>query len=618
MTLSPDSRVMLTDALRPPAGHRLDAAVGTTYSLNLTSLLLAPLSFALFDQAEAAALDKGNGSPTLDPIRMLEAVRRHAQHTTVFCQAGGIHVPSAYRSMLTFVEDSVLEVMPPEGRTLFHPKIWALRFATHEGNRMHRLVVLSRNMTLDRSWDTALVLNEDSEGVIEAAPAADFIRQLPSLTVQVIPPVRQRQIEDLADTLTTVRLAAPAPFTEGSLLPIGLRDESVWPFPQSARRVLAISPFLTRQAVAALRPLGFERTLVSRAESLELLGSQALRGWNVNVLQRLVEVGQSDDVEEPARALTEFQGTDEGLHAKTFVLDVANSRSMTITGSANLTGAPWGKSVEFDVILIGPTSECGVKSVLDGANGVPGFNQLLESYTVSTEAGSADPAIETSYAIEDFHRRLAVSGLSMQIAAADDDRVTARLEIDVPTEAPGTTRVWLASLPDDVHQFLLDDELEWSIAPINITPFVAFETSAGEGAGRVTRRCVLKATLAGAVDGRRQQAVAEILHSREAVLRYLVFLLGDPAYDTLFAQLWRPSTEPAENDRNPWTPADVALFEPLVRATGRDEDALARVASLVEELRNLPDGDDLVPEGFEQLWNVVWQVHRERLQRSPA
>ena len=57
----------------------------------------------------------------------------------------------------------------------------------------------------------------------------------------------------------------------------------------------------------------------------------------------------------------------------------------------------------------------------------------------------------------------------------------------------------------------------------------------------------------------------------------------------------------------------VALFEPLVRATGRDGDALARIASLMDQLREMPNGDELMPDGFDQLWTVVWQVHRERL-----
>jgi hypothetical protein len=165
VTLTPETRVLLTDALRPPAGYRVEVAVGTTYSLNLTALLLAPLSFALFDQGNADEIG------TVDPIRLLEAVRRYADRTTVFCQAGGIHVPSNYRSILTFVEDSVLEVMPFHEGALFHPKVWAIRFIDQGHNRIHRVIILSRNLTLDRSWDTALVLDEDEDGAIDAAPA---------------------------------------------------------------------------------------------------------------------------------------------------------------------------------------------------------------------------------------------------------------------------------------------------------------------------------------------------------------------------------------------------------------------------------------------------------------
>ena len=92
-----------------------------------------------------------------------------------------------------------------------------------------------------------------------------------------------------------------------------------------------------------------------------------LRGWCVNVLQRLAEIDPGEDVSEAATAIGEFQRCNEGLHAKTFVLDLTGSRSTVITGSANLTSAGWGSSVEFDAVLTGPTWGCGVAAVLDGS-----------------------------------------------------------------------------------------------------------------------------------------------------------------------------------------------------------------------------------------------------------
>lgn len=606
MTLTPETRVMLTDALRPPAGYRVDIAVGTTYSLNLTALLLAPLSFALFDQGNADDIG------AVDPIRLLEAVRRHADHTTVFCQAGGIHVPGNYRSILTFVEDSVLEVMPPHDGAIFHPKIWAIRFEDAEGDRLHRVVILSRNLTLDRSWDTALVLDEDDAGTIDASPAAGFVAQLPGFAVRSLDERRAAEVADLATSLSGVHLATPSPFTSGELIPIGISPERIWPFPSEGRRVLAISPFLTKGAVESIGRIASERTLVSRAEALELVGSHTLEGWSVNVLQRLAEVDPANDVTDVSTAEPDgFLEAHEGLHAKTFVIDERGGQSIVVTGSANLTSPTWGTNVEFDAVLRGPTSACGVETVLHGSTEAPGLTRILEEFSVTDAEGVSDPKNETSYRLERFHQQLAASKPTLHVAELDEDRVTVTLSLDIPPQAPGESSIWLASLPAQSQP--IASQTEWTIAPLWVTPFIALETTLGDGPARVTRSCVIKTSLTGAIDGRRQDAVFSILRNKEDVLRYLVFLLGDPSYDALFAQLAGVDGEGFHgSDRPVLTSADVALFEPLVRATGRDEDALARVASLIEDLQALPNGDELIPDGFEELWDVVWQVHQEQ------
>lgn len=607
MTLTPETRVLLTDALRPPAGYRVEVAVGTTYSLNVTALLLAPLSFALFDNSDTRDIR------SLDPIRLLEAVRRYAEHTTVFCQAGAIHVPTQYRSILTFVEDSVREAAPAQDDGLFHPKMWALRFVDQEINRLHRVIVLSRNLTLDRSWDTALILDEHDDGTIGGKPAADFVRRLPEFALRPLRDTRANEIQDLAATLGNVSFAAPAPFTDGSLVPIGLGNQEVWPFPDRGRRLLAISPFLTAKAVNRMSKIANERTVISRTESFEQVGSNALRGWDVNVLQRTAEIDPSEDLTDVTTAAPDgFFESHDGLHAKTFIIDIDQNQSTVVTGSANLTTASWNRNVEFDAILTGPTTSCGVRAILQGSPEAPGLAQILEEYTVIAEQGSTEEAATTAFALESFHRRLAAGQPILRIEKIDNDRVLATLTLDVPDEQPGTTTVRLASVGENYAK-PLSTSLSWTVAPTNVTPFVVVETTAGTGDGKVIRRCALKAELTGSIDGRRQDAVFSVLRSKEDVLRYLVFLLGDPSYDALFAEISGLGAERfTDADKPTGTVSDVALFEPLVRATGRDQDALARVASLVDELRELPNGNELVPDGFEDLWNVVWHVHQEQ------
>lgn len=609
MTLAPEDRILLTDALRPPAGYRVDVAVGTTYSLDLTAILLAPLAFALFDVGES-------GSPLeTDPIRLLEATRRHTEHTTMFCQAGAIYVPGNYSSIMMYIEDSIREVTAPNAGAIFHPKIWALRFTNPDGDRLHRIACLSRNMTMDRSWDTALVLDEDPDGTISAVPASGFVRKLPERCSKPMTGDRDlprlKQVNDLADSLQSVRLAAPTPFTDGHLLPLGLSSVRSRPFPASARRLLAISPFLDKTSVTSISRVTEDRTIISRSESLDQVGSDTLDGWAVHVMQRIAEVYPDDDVAADRAAVTEFDQPGDGLHAKTYVFDLPGRQSSVITGSANLTRAGWAANVEFDVALSGPTALCGIAAVLDGSDESPGLGRLLEGYDVLDESGVDDDRIEMSGALDRFHQALAAGRPTLHVQPFDEDRASAELTLTLPDDLPGRTRAWLASLGYGQSQDLAET-LSWTVAPINVTPFIAVETTVGEGSAQVTRRCVLVAELTGTMEDRRKQALSAFLRSKADVLLYLIFLLGDPSHDTLLEALSESGTS-----FNPFwnTPGaeEVALLEPLVRATGRDPDAIARVAGLVEELRSLPNGQELVPDGFDHLWDVVWRVHKESI-----
>src|SRR4051794_24238968 len=149
---------------------------------------------AAYDQAE-------EGIDGAAPHELLEAIRRYADRTTVFCQAGGIHVPSTYRKLVVFAERSVVEVEPPAGKT-FHPKIWVLRFTNAAEQVRHRLLCLSRNLTGDRSWDTVLVADESAtdEHLMSAAPAAQFLDDLVEMSLRLAVE-RAALVHEIAATL---------------------------------------------------------------------------------------------------------------------------------------------------------------------------------------------------------------------------------------------------------------------------------------------------------------------------------------------------------------------------------------------------------------------------------
>jgi hypothetical protein len=118
--LRPDERSHLLQLLRPPAGCKFSLAVGTTFSLDLMSALMLPLSFAFFD------LEKSDGELVADPLALLEALRRYGNRFTIFSQSGQIRLPRKYPPLVTFLEPCIYDVEPPDKEGVFHPKVWAL------------------------------------------------------------------------------------------------------------------------------------------------------------------------------------------------------------------------------------------------------------------------------------------------------------------------------------------------------------------------------------------------------------------------------------------------------------------------------------------------------------
>lgn len=498
--LEPDTSVLLTDALRPPPGHEVDVAVTTTFSLNLTAMLIAPMTFAFAEMDDSHRIDDR------DPAQLLDAVQRFMGRTTVFCQAAGIHVPASHSRIHTFLEGSLHEVEPPTENALFHPKLWAIRYRRpHDGALFHRVVVGSRNLTLDSSWDTALVLDESHDGTIDAAPAGAAVEAVTGMVLDPLTEDRREAILDLARTLRDVRLEAPEPFTGGALLPLGLGgDPAPWPFPERPRKVLAISPFLAADTLARIRAGAPESTLLTRAAAADQLGSRALRDWDVNVLDSAVDGGaegsavveDATDRDSSPAPSTLLDLT--GLHAKTVVVDRGDGQSEVITGSANLTEQAWSRNIEFDAVLVGPTRVCGVDAVLGEGGKAMGLRTIMEPFTPAPDA-IEDPSLDTGYLLEEFHRSLAraVPRPRLDLTRTGDDAVSARLTLVLPEDCPGETVIWPLTTPR--LRRTLAEQTSWELSLDEITPFLAVETTHGDGPARATRRCLLKVRLVGDV-----------------------------------------------------------------------------------------------------------------------
>ena len=276
--LEPNSRQLLRDALRPPAGYALDRAITTTFSLDLMALLAIPVSFTFFQ------LKDQDGPPQVDPLALLEALRRYAGKITVFCQAGQIHVPKHVQLLLGYLETSVHAVQATGGG-VFHPKLTVLRYTAQDGNDSeeklppvaYRLLCSSRNLTFDRSWDTLLILDgvlaeHRTNAYARNHPLAHFVRDLPGLSVHPLTESVAAEVNSIADELLRVDFEIPDGFTDIEFCPLGLGWTPHWPILKH-RRTLAMAPFVDDGFIKRFLDEDIPLGLISRVDSLDELRS---------------------------------------------------------------------------------------------------------------------------------------------------------------------------------------------------------------------------------------------------------------------------------------------------------------------------------------------------------
>ena len=608
--LEPDGRAALTEQLRPPSGFHLAQAVATTFTLDLTTALSVPLSFAAHRVRESR-----------DPIAILDAVRRAADRIDVFAQAGQVFEPRIKSDLFALLEPMIHPAQAAIQNMLFHPKVWVLEYA-HDDARSYRMLCASRNLTNDRSWDLVVRLDGTATGELieQSAPLAAFVRALPQMSVQPLPADRVRRIRGLADAIAEVEWERPSDVRSLRFHPYGIQGVTPVPLKElfDGNRHGIISPFLSDE--------GFNRTIppeskpvvvLARREQLDRLASHTLERIEALVLD---DAANDDDID-PASTGGSLPQADPlaGLHAKAYVLD-RRTGSHLFVGSANATEAAFGGNVEMLVEFEGPQTKLGVAALL-------GEKSPLRALTIAFEpAGNAEvPEDEKAdHALEQTLRQMAARQYFAHVvlgrnSADSPNGQTGAQELEpeygIRLSASGpvsisedlSARVTLLTRPANAASVPGEPIFFERLALTDITPFVVIRVTDGRG---VTKSTVVTAELKGDVPGRHDAVIARQLSDRAAFMRLLALLLAIEGGDGTI------HFDPIGAVAGGWAEDGSGLFETLVRAIGVEHGGLADVRRIVDhvrlaESRRLNGANSILPEGFDELWDSVWAAYTE-------
>lgn len=595
--LNPNSRSLYTSVLTPPPGMVFDEAVATTFSMDPALLLEAPVYLALM---------VADGQTDPDPLSVLEAIRRYSKRMTVYVQKGRIQVPRIAKPnpLFGFLEEMVVEVTAPGGG-VFHPKVWAIRFVSPDQNSsLYRLVVLTRNMTTDQSWDLSLQL----EGTIAGRkaklnkPLAHFFKVLPALATGPTESGRVEQALRFAEELHRVQWELPGGFDELAFYLPGTKGFD-WE-PPMANRMAVISPFCSNEALRALtKKTKASDALISRPETLSALDTDILQ-----LFSQCLHLDEAAETEGGEEGDTAGQPLATGLHAKVYLFETRYYADYThvIMGSANATNAALkaSKNIELLVGLVGRKSKVGG---IDELLGVDGLGEFLVDFdtTEGAEIDAARQAAEESG--ERARSRISEAALSIECRLGSKDGLWGLvLTGEIPSlEGIVSASAWPITVTRDFAVDILSSAAQDGIrlgefSASSVTGLIAFELKTNHP--DVTARFVLNLPVTGVPEERKAAIVQTVISNKDGFLRYLLLLLGDdtvsgrdPGNGSGFSK-WLARLAAGE---------DVPLLEELTRTYSRHPERLAEISGLVRDLsQGSRNGNAIVPEDFLNLWTV--------------
>jgi hypothetical protein len=364
------NRLDYGEILSPPLNYELDFAIGTTYSLDLKALVGALISLNLSEEM--------GSNLTNNSIFLLRVLRESTDKVALFCESGQIHLSNKPNKLYVLLEDTVFEVktnneFQKNKFASFHPKFWLLRFINPEnGDFLYRLIVLSRNLTFDNSWDITFAM--DGKQIVESTkdknePIISFIKYLTEFSTKD----KTKIMEEIINDLNHVHFDLDSKeFNYFKFILNGvdnqkysIQKESL--FTQSLNELLIMSPFLSNQTIQSFnsrKNLNSKATLITQQASLKSLNKSDCSNFDVYILRDEIINGESQinddlDVNDDSKSLPS-----QNIHAKIYIVE--NNKQIDLyLGSLNASQNALYNNVEFMIKLTGNNKKLPMENLIN-------------------------------------------------------------------------------------------------------------------------------------------------------------------------------------------------------------------------------------------------------------
>lgn len=591
--LNPNNdRLFYGNILTPPANYELDFAIGSTYSLDLDALVGASISLGLSDDIDSNLSDNS--------IYLLDALRTTSKNVVLFCENGQIKLPSNVTPLYILLENIVFQVKTlknfRENRyASFHPKFWLLKYK-NDDNFIFRLVVLSRNLTFDRSWDISFAMDgEKSDSVNKKnRPIIEFLKYLLPFCSDSD---KSQKIDDIIDELMHVKFSLHSNiFNDFEFYVNGIGGKSsinndVLFSDEELNELMVISPFLSSDIIANFnsRKLMHSKALLfTRLNSLVALNFEDCSNFDVYVLKDEIIDGESIVSEEA------FEISKQDIHAKIYVTEDEKSTNLYI-GSLNASHNALNGNVEFMIKLHADKNKLNIGMLADdlfnGEKGGPKdpfkLIEMDKIELIEEDNDSNNLDLKLKY----LSRLNSKANVVLNNDFYDINVVFENLDESQLDGIEVTIKPLLSNKKQILSNFIIFEKLD----KLDLSEF--FIITLKDDMENVLEK-VIKIQSEGMPEDRHNEVISSIITDETAFIKYVAFLLGDEYVLNIAENNSFTKVNGGVNIQLP------ELYEKMLRATVYSPEKFKELEFLIRSITK----DNVIPEGFVELYNTFVKV----------
>ena len=578
--------------LAAPDKYKLDFAIGTTYSLDLDALVGASLALGLSEDTDSKLAN--------NPIALLEALRVTGDKIALFCEAGQIHMPSKVTSLYMLLEQMVYQAKTKSKSNgtfpSFHPKFWLIRYVNENKKPLYRIVVLSRNLTFDRSWDVSFYIDGTKKQVetTKNQPIKDFLRYM--LDFAKKNPVKQKKIKQIINELSNIHFnLGDKEFEDFDFIPVGVpkEDGSVYSikdyplFTDTFHEVLIMSPFLSDEIIKDFNTRSryiehTEHVLITRAMSLANIKPENCNNFKIYTVKDSVVDGESIISEED----NNIQKQD--IHAKTYMIrKYANSE--LYLGSLNASRNAVIGNIEFVIRLKAKNRYLNLTKLTEalfcGAENNP--NNPFERVDITKiQKGETQPEQLLSAVIKDVTRLKAKATV-----IPNGENYNVKVSFNKVVDGYD---IKISPLFSN-KQSLMAKEIEFeNLTTVQLSEFYKITVSDGEAS---LSRIILIPT-ENLPEEREKMIVSSVVKDKHCFYQYVSFLLGDSL--SLGGAEFMEDSSGLGYSANHQTTILPALYEKMLKTAVEEPEKFDEIEYLLKAVAK----DGVVPPKFEETYKI--------------